>query len=225
MSASAVVLGALKWAWMAIAGAFKWIFSDLRHVAIVLLTAAGLHMALVRIPGLKERLDDALASLAASRAAHVRTITEYRNAQAEATRQAAENLARVKAEQDAETRRIVDGYEKRIADARSRAAALVRMRAQVAGAGAAGGATPAGVSGPGDAAAGADAAADDRGFPAWRVTAGRTDCPADRVCLTFEEALTATEQSIQLDELISWVEAQARIAMSPLRDGGDDAGQ
>jgi len=104
------------------------------------------------------------------------------------------NADRVAAAQTAINERTAHDFEARLADARSRAE---RLRIQSAGAAThpgAGRATPV----PGLSATARGAA----------QTPGEDRLPAP-------DALTATEQAIQLDELISWVRAQAKVDNNP----------
>lgn len=136
--------------------------------------------------------DDARSELAAEEKAHEQTILNYRWAQERAAQQEAERLARVEQEQQEITRVAAQNYEARIADLRARAE---RLRDAP---GAAGG-TPGNVAVPSvpDAPGGADAATPGAGLPPlgddleWRVI--------------------ATEQAIQLDELIRWVSGQSSV--------------
>src|SRR3546814_15187059 len=99
-------------------------------------------------------------------------------------------------------RKIADDDEERSADALSRAAASVRGPTPSADPG---GGRAAPLSGVPDPARGADEAACEGRLPAL--------APGD--------ALIATEQAIQLDELINWVGAQARIPLTGKDDGYD----
>jgi hypothetical protein len=116
--------------------------------------------------------------------------TTLANARAAADAARAADLAnaqRVAAEQNAINQRSEDEFESRLADARARAE---RLRNEASGATARGsaGATP---------------------VPGLPASAGGTDQAAgeDR----FPDALIATEQAIQRDELIKWVRAQAKV--------------
>lgn len=127
----------------------------------------------------------------AEQAAHAATVANYRAAADQARREDAANLARAKAEQDKITERTGHDFESRIASARADAR---RLREQAAAAAAtdprAGGTAP--VPGiPTPAGAIAESAGEDR--------------------LPQSDALIATEQAIQLDELIKWVKAQAAV--------------
>jgi len=96
------------------------------------------------------------------------------------------NAQRVAAEQRAINQRSEDEYEARLADARARAERL-RIEAGAADRSSAGAAPVPGLSA---AARGIDQAAGENRLP---------------------DALLATEQAIQLDELIKWVKAQAKL--------------
>jgi hypothetical protein len=101
----------------------------------------------------------------------------------------AANKTRVETEQSTINQQSGSSYETRIADARARAAERVRNGTPAADSS---GSRKAPVSGvPAPASKPADAA-------------GQGGLPAD-------DALTATEQAIQLDELIKWVKAQAAV--------------
>lgn len=121
------------------------------------------------------------------------TVANYRAATEQARAADKANAERVAAQQNAINERISDDYEKRLASARAAAAHLnaggLRVEARTAAAdpGRGGGAPVHGV----PAAPGTDhqAAGEDR----------------------LPDALIATEQAIQLDELIKWVKAQADV--------------
>jgi hypothetical protein len=121
----------------------------------------------------------------AEQAAHAGTVANYR-ATAEAARAAdLANAERAAAEQRSINERTRDDYEKRIADARLAAG---RLRSGAAAAHSGGGRSAPMPGLPTTAAGAAEAAREDR--------------------LPQSDALTATEQAIQLDELIEWVKAQ-----------------
>ncbi|MBV9528548.1 hypothetical protein [Sphingomonas sp.] len=120
--------------------------------------------------------------------AFARTTTAYREAVEQARADDKANATRVAGEQQTINQRTSDDYEKRLADARSTAD---RLRAQLAAAPAhpgTGGAAP--VPGLSAAAVGPPQAAGEDGL---------------------SDALIATEQAIQLDELIKWVRRQAGV--------------
>lgn len=123
----------------------------------------------------------------AEKTAFDQTMANLRSARLKAKADDAANVQRVKAEQSAISERTANDFEARIADARARAGRLSRDAATHPGGG---GATP--VSGLLPAASGAAQASGENGLPAG-------------------DALTATEQAIQLDELIKWVRAQAAV--------------
>jgi hypothetical protein len=122
--------------------------------------------------------------------AHQKTIINYQNAAAKARQLDAENKARVEREQRVATEKREAEYEARIADARARADRLRRQDPR----------TGAHQGGPGTA--GLPGVPNAPGGPA-------PGAPQDR--LPAGDALIATEQAIQLDELIRWVKDQTRI--------------
>jgi len=129
----------------------------------------------------------------AEKAAHFATAANYRAAAEQARRQDAENLARVKASQAAINERTRDDFESRIAAARARVGELRQQAGRAAADTGRGGAATVPVlsaSAPGAS----EAAGEDR--------------------LPDFDALIATEQAIQLDELIKWVRRQAGVRAS-----------
>jgi hypothetical protein len=122
-------------------------------------------------------------------AAFATTVSNYRSAADQARAADKANLARVAAEQQSINEWTANDYEARLAAARA-AAQRLRLNPEAA-------ADPrpgrsASMPGLSAAASGAARAPDQDGLP-----------PSD--------ALTATEQAIQLDELIKWVRAQAKV--------------
>lgn len=132
------------------------------------------------------------ALLAGERAAHLSTVANYRAAAERARRADVANAKRVKTEQDAINERTAHDFQTRLAAARAHAERL-RREARAETDSRAGGAAPA----PGLSASsgGVAEAAGKDGFP-------RAD------------ALIASEQAIQLDELIKWVRRQAAVPQS-----------
>ena len=126
-------------------------------------------------------------------AAHGQTELDHRRA-AEAARAADHaNLERVRGQQASINERTSNDFEKRLAAARTDA---VRLRSQAAA-----------------------AAADPRlrgavPVPRLPAAAGQPDEAADQDRLRLADRLTATEQAIQLDELIKWVERQSKVEAS-----------
>jgi len=123
-------------------------------------------------------------------AALATTVANYRAAAAQAEAADRANAGRVAAEQRAINERTSNDFEARLAAARLSAQRLRGQSAAAAADPGSGGAAPvpglpAGAGGP------AEAAGEDR--------------------LPGSDALTATEQAIQLDELIKWVRAQAAV--------------
>jgi hypothetical protein len=126
-------------------------------------------------------------------AAFATTVANYRAAadQARAADQA--NVARVTADQSAINERTANDYEARLAAARADAQ-RVRIQSQATANPRAGASAPM----PGVSAA--------AGGPAEAARQDRLPPP---------DALTATEQAIQLDELIKWMRAQAAVRNNP----------
>ena len=127
--------------------------------------------------------------LAAERGAHAGTVANYRAAAEQARRADLANAERVRARQAAINERTEHEFEKRLADAR---AAAGRLRGQNTGA--------ATHPGPGRTAR----------VPGLSLAAGGAAEAAGQDRLPDSDALIATEQAIQLDELIRWVERQAQ---------------
>ena len=125
------------------------------------------------------------------------TIANYRAAAETARKDDLANAARVAAAQRTISERTTDDLETRLADARARAVRLQLAARAPATAGGGSGAAP--VRAPGAAPGPAGAAAAENGLPL--AAQG----------LSLEDRLIATEQAIQLDELIKWVNAQAAV--------------
>ena len=126
----------------------------------------------------------------AEQSAFAQTVANYRAA-AEAARAADKAAAeRVRAEQAAINQRTRNAFETRLADARARAG---RLRVQATGNSA-------------DFGTGRAEA-----MPGLPVTASRSAQTAGQDRLPDSDRLIATEQAIQLDELIKWVKAQAGV--------------
>ena len=117
------------------------------------------------------------------------TVANYRAAAEQARAADAANAARVAAEQRTINERTSHDYEARIADAR---AAAGRLRQQLAAA----------------ADPGSRAGAP---VPGLSAAVGGTAQAAGQDGLSVADRLTATEQAIQLDELIKWIRKQAGV--------------
>jgi hypothetical protein len=130
--------------------------------------------------------------LAGERAAHAATVANVRAATDQARRADAANAARVRSEQAVINERTRDEYESRIAAAR---AAAGRLRAAPGPAADPGGGRTAPV-------------------PRLSITAQGAAQGSVEGRLPESDRLIATEQAIQLDELIRWVRAQAGVATS-----------
>jgi hypothetical protein len=120
--------------------------------------------------------------------AFAQTVANYRTAAEEARRKDAANKVRVEAEQSAISERTSHDFEIRIADARARARRLQPAQ---------------GAADPGGGRATA--------LPGVRAAAGGAAEASGEGRLPASDALTATEQAIQLDELIKWTQRQHAI--------------
>jgi hypothetical protein len=123
-------------------------------------------------------------------AAFAGTVANYRAAADAARASDKANAERVATEQRAINQRSANDYQARLAAARARADELRRQTAL--------------------------AAADSRTrpsapLPGLSAAAQGSDRGAGEGRLSAEDALTATEQAIQLDELIKWVKQQAEV--------------
>lgn len=130
--------------------------------------------------------------LARTQAAFDQTVAGYRTAAAQARAEDAANVARAKSEQTAINERTADEYETRVATARADAQRLRHYAAAAADSGAGRGAPVPGL--PATASGTAEATSED-------------ELPAD-------DSELATEQAIQLDELIKWVDQQHAINLN-----------
>ena len=134
----------------------------------------------------------------AEQSARAQTIANYRAA-AETARQAdLAHAGRIAAEQRAISERTTHDLETRLADARARA-----LRLQLA------------TGAPATAGGGGRAAA----VPVTGAAAGPAGGPAAQDGFPLADRLIATEQAIQLDELIKWVNAQGDVDRSAPRSG------
>lgn len=124
------------------------------------------------------------------KAAHLATVANYRAAADRARQADLANAARVERDQSAINERTADDFEMRIAAARARASGLQRH--------AGGAATDPRYGG----------AADLSALPA---ASGKPAQAPGEARLPVADRLVATEQAIQLDELIKWVKRQHRI--------------
>ncbi|MDQ3471078.1 MAG: hypothetical protein M3428_01640 [Pseudomonadota bacterium] len=137
----------------------------------------------------------------AEKAAHLATVAGYRAAAAQAREADAANTTRVRHEQARINERISDDFETRIAAARARSNQLRHEAASAA------------------ADPGNRRAAPVPSLPA--AAGGAAETPGQNG-LPPSDQLIATEQAIQLDELIKWVRSQAAVqpSASPQRQLG-----
>ena len=126
----------------------------------------------------------------AEQGARAETIANYRSAAETARKEDLAHANRVAAEQRTISERTSHDLEARLADARARA-----QRLQL------GQGSPAAAGGSGRAAA----------VPAAGTAAGAAGRAAEENGFSLSDRLLATEQAIQLDELIKWVTGQAAV--------------
>ncbi len=126
----------------------------------------------------------------AEKIAHQGTILNYREAAETARKADAANKARAQREQVAINTEREQSYEARIADARARADRVRREQGTTA-------------AHPGSSG----------GAPVSRLPGPPSDdgAASPEAGLSLDDRLIATEQAIQLDELIRWVNSQTRI--------------
>lgn len=168
-------------------------FLSILRIALPLLCAVALAVAIGAAGRFRAERDAARAERDAARA-DTRAFVEQARAATEAAHRAdLQNTNRVRAEQDAISKKVVTDYEMELAAVRARVERLRKDTAAGAdrGAGAA-------VSAPGPPAGTAGTPAGEGGLPP----------------LSDEDALIATEQALQLDALIDWVEQQAAVEPS-----------
>ena len=136
-------------------------------------------------------------SYLAEQGARVETIANYRAAVETARNNDRAHAARVAADQRTISERTSHDLDARLADARARALRLQPANRAPATLGGGGRAAP--VPAPGAAAGAAGRAAEEDGF-------------------SLADRLVATEQAIQLDELIKWVNAQSAVNSGDTKD-------
>lgn len=128
-------------------------------------------------------------SLKAERARYAETVASFKKAQADAEAVQAHNLVRVAKAQKDITDETLDDYNRRVADLRARYKRLLEQ--------------------------GNRSASGNAGLPAVPNATSGTDAAAQQDGLSSADALTASEQALQLDALITWVERQAKVENSP----------
>lgn len=154
------------------------------------------------ISGLKEQVATAQAQRDAERAAHVQTKLIYEKAQEQAARIEGKRLLAVMSEQQEITHEIGTEYAQRLAAARARHDELaLRLRGQ------------------GQAGAGAAGAGGGEPLPQLAGPAGRADATPGPAGLsdpemTLAERWRASQQALQLDALIDWVERQGKVPVN-----------
>lgn len=214
--------GALEWLLKAASAAFEWLLEEPWRGGFVIVSAILAWTLFFTLPGVREQRDEWQLSYGLEKAAHAGTVINYRVASAQAQRAAEENAARVETEMRAINQEQLRDYQTKIDAVRARYDRLVSLRDEPRSRADRGRADTAGLSDPAVATGRIVEAAGDPRLPAPRaggtardqVIGSPTLCPADRVCLSFAEALIATEQALQLDALITVVERQAAVPVT-----------
>ena len=184
----------------------SWLGQDFFRAPFVAVLAVLLVHWFVTDPALRTELAQAEIDLTLEMQAHAQSNINHALAAAEAGRLDRANVKRVKAEAATESKEIVDDLEIRLSDARQRAdAAEQRLRGQANAPARASGGAAAGMPALSRTATGVGQAACDCGLPATGIAAG-----ADGD-MSIQERLIATEQALQLDALIQWVNAMGLI--------------
>lgn len=190
--------GAFDAAMKGLSVAAKWLLEDWRHPVIVALAVFGAFHHFVLNPRMEALIEQSAELLAAEQAAHLGTVNAFLAASKQAQKDAEVNAQRVAREQETITDAITSDYRSDLAALRAR---FDRLRA---------GAAP---TDPGRA--------DAAGLPRLPDPADRADAPAgeDRLPaargLSLDDALIASEQALQLQALIDWVNAQAAVRFTP----------
>lgn len=190
--------GAFEAAMKGLSAALRWITEDWRNLALAIVFPCLLWSQFLTVPGLRTDLADTRADLVAEQSAHLGTVNAFLAASEQAQKDAKANAQRVAREQEIITDEIVSDYRSDLAALRGR---FERLRAGAPRTDP-GGAHAAGVPGLPDAAGRTDAATGEDRLPA----AGG---------LTLPDALIASEQALQLDALIDWIEAQSAVRFTP----------
>lgn len=192
--------GAFKRLLKGLSVAADWLLKEWWRAPLILFAIGFAVMAFIRVPALQSRIADLETAVAAEQSAHQGTVNAFLAATLQAQREAEANAARVAREQEIITDEITRNYRADLAGLRARYERLLQsdQRAPIDP----GSAGAAGVPGLSGAASRADASAREDRLPAAGV-------------LSLDDALIASEQALQLDALIRWVEAQKAIRFTP----------
>lgn len=182
-----------------LSAALKWLFADWRNAVIAALAVFAAFHQFILNPRMSELVDQLQTSLTAEQAAHLGTVNAFLAASEQAQKDAEANAQRVAREQETITDEAVSRYRADLGALRAR---FDRLRAR-------------------DAAAVDPGRSDAAGLPGLPAAAGRADAPAgeDRLPaargLALDDALIASEQALQLQALIDWVNAQSAVRFTP----------
>lgn len=206
----------------ALSAIFDWFASDWRNFPLVAFFVAFQILAWISLPEARSERDAALADAEdnltgwiAERAAHGQSIDNIKDASAEALAEAKANAARVQAEERAINERALHDYQANLRALRARYDELDGLRRGRTAAdlrAGPGGADPAGLPGARTDPVRVAEAARDPGLP---QPATGVSCPVDRICLTLNQAWTASVQALQLDALIALIREREQVEYAP----------
>lgn len=188
-----------------LSAALKWLLADWRNLFVTIFGAVAAWYGWVTIPSLRADLAASEKLVEATQLAHLGTITNFIDASVKAQADAKANAARVTAEQERITDATLATYRADLAALRHRFDLL----------------RDAGRLRPRDSAGGDPRRAGAAGLPGASQAPGRAAAATgeDRLPapggLSLEEALIASEQALQLNALIDWVEAQSAVRFTP----------
>lgn len=208
----------MKWLftiWSALSGVAKWLLKHPSFGVLAVMAVPLIAHQFVIDPRLRAQRDAAdhavnvaKSQLETEQAVHAQIVAQYRQRAAEAAAADAANLLRVRGEQNTITQEISDDYQAKLAAARNRAAELDR-RLRIAN-------TPART----DPGSGSNAPVSSLSASAERAAEAAAQERFSDAGMSLSDRLLATEQAIQLNALIDWVEAQSQV-----EPGNDHAGQ
>lgn len=204
--------GAAKRLLKGLSAAFEWLLSDPRNIPLLVCAVMWAANALLIVPARDRDIADRDGQIIrvslerdAEAAAHLGTVNAFLAASKQAQKDAEANAQRVAREQEIITDAKVAEYRADLGDLRARAGRLRNAAGRAAID--PGHADAAGLPGLPGAAGRIDAASGEAGFP----PAGDQQAGA----LSLPDALIASEQALQLDALIGWIEAQSTVRFTP----------
>lgn len=203
--------GAFEKVLKGLSAAWQWIISDWRNGPLVWFFVLFLVNAFIITPSLRSQIASVTAERDAEQAAHAGTVAAFLEATRQAEAEARDNVARVERKQEIITDATIQHLEGDLAALRAR---FDRLRAAASSA-ASGSAPAVDLPGTGHAAGRIDQAAPDHHLRTAGALSAAASCPIGLVCLTIDEAETASEDAHRFNRLIDWVIAQGAIRFTP----------